>query len=86
MKYIIYTGFIFSMLPDTEAKNWGEGGGGGWGEFVHQFLKIWVKCIWFSLCNCIEMLSVTYNGFFFFFDSLRPINNLSVIKGRVLLG
>ena len=31
MKYTIYTGFIFSMLPDTEAKNWGEGGGGGGG-------------------------------------------------------
>ena len=33
-----------------------------------------------------EIITIYHMAFLFLFDSLRPINNLSVIKGRVLLG
>ena len=51
--------------------------------------KIWdiaahVKCVdFFNITHFL--VNFTFHSLFCLFDSLRPINNLSVIKGRVFL-
>ena len=55
-----------------------------------KFLRRWFCCCWFIVYCCSHCLwgFCVWSLFCFFvwFDSLRPISNLSVIKGRVFLG
>ena len=67
-------------------------------NFFHFFhdVKLDIKCyqcLYIGSTFCMQLLlqfySVLFETFFFFFfwfDSLCPINNLSVIKGQVFLG
>ena len=47
---------------------------------IIKHLKIYEKRACPGYCNDMEYVD------FVWFDSLRPINNISVIKGRVFLG
>ena len=52
----------------------------------HNFWRKMVSYVWFDFTVIQHFFSLVETLIFVWFDSLRSINNLSAIKGRVLLG
>ena len=72
---------IFFTQVNTFFFFWGGGGGeGGWGggrRVENISCPLILTCVWGAQKNHLTIETVL-----FLFDSLCPINNLSVIKGR----
>ena len=59
----------------------------GLSRVYHHTVYRTVSCLpTYSVPDCLVFTNIQCTWLFVWFDSLRPINNLSVIKGRVFLG